>query len=103
MNLLTEDTTPRDYGSVETTLSKLGSVCLGLYFSFMEEQLIYKGVLVFGIQHSDLVIYAYMYVCVCILSQILFHYSLLQDIEYSFLCYTVGPCLCILNIAVCIY
>ena len=23
---------------------------------------------------------------------ILFHYGLLQDIEYSSLCYTVGPC-----------
>ena len=33
-----------------------------------------------------------MYVCVCILFQILFHYRLFQDIEYSFLCYTVGPC-----------
>ena len=30
-------------------------------------------------------------VCVCILFQILFHYSLLQDIEYSSLWYTVGP------------
>ena len=27
-----------------------------------------------------------------ILFQILFHYALLQDIEYSSLCYTVGPC-----------
>ena len=27
-----------------------------------------------------------------ILLQILFHYRLLQDIEYSSLCYTVGPC-----------
>ena len=27
-----------------------------------------------------------------ILFQILFHYSLLQGIEYSSLCYTVGPC-----------
>ena len=35
-----------------------------------------------------------MYVCVYayILFFILFHYSLLQDIEYSSLCYTVGPC-----------
>ena len=33
----------------------------------------------------------------------LFHYGLLQKIEYSFLCYTVGPCyLSILNIIVCI-
>ena len=31
------------------------------------------------------------------------HYSLLQDIEYSSLCYTVGPCwLSVLYILVCI-
>ena len=35
---------------------------------------------------------------------ILFHYGLSQDIEYSSLCYTVGPCcLSILNVIVCIY
>ena len=44
------------------------------------------------------VIQRYMY----ILFQILFHYRLLQDIEYSSLCYTVGPFLSILYIAVCI-
>ena len=34
---------------------------------------------------------------------ILFHYGLLQDIEYSSLCYTVGPCcLSILHVIVCI-
>ena len=27
-----------------------------------------------------------------IFSYILFHYRLLQDTEYSSLCYTVGPC-----------
>ena len=41
-----------------------------------------------------------IYMCVYIhthtLFQILFHYSLLQDIEYSSLCYTVGPC-CLLS------
>ena len=31
-------------------------------------------------------------VCVCILLNILFPYGLSQDIEYSSLCYTVGPC-----------
>ena len=30
----------------------------------------------------------YMYMCVCIL----FHSGLLQDVEYSSLCYIVGPC-----------
>ena len=44
-------------------------------------------------------------VCVCIffLFQILFPYMLLQDIEYSSLCCTVGPCwLCFLFSSVCI-
>ena len=37
-------------------------------------------------------------------SRIFFHYGLLQDIEYSFLSYTVGPwCLSILYIIVCNY
>ena len=31
-----------------------------------------------------------------------FHYGLLQDIEYSSLCYTAGPCLSILYRVVCI-
>ena len=52
-----------------------------------------------------------MYTCVCIyicmyvyiLFHILFRYRLLQDIEYSSLCYTVDPCcLSILYIVVCI-
>ena len=43
--------------------------------------------------------YTYTY----ILFQILFHYRLLQDIEYRSLCYIVGPCcLSILYIQVCI-
>ena len=33
----------------------------------------------------------YMCVCIYILFQILFYYRLLQDTEYSSLCYTVGP------------
>ena len=38
-----------------------------------------------------------------ILFQIFFHYRLLQDIKYSSLCYTVGPCcLSVLYIIVCI-
>ena len=42
--------------------------------------------LVSGFQQSDSIIHIY------ILFQIHFHYRLLQDIEYSSLCYTVGPC-----------
>ena len=48
--------------------------------------------------------FSYTYICIYILFHILFHYSLLQDIEYSFLCYTVWPCcLSILYVVVCIY
>ena len=36
------------------------------------------------------VILLYMYIMESLL-QILFHYRLLKDIEYTFLCYTVGP------------
>ena len=46
---------------------------------------------------QQLLSYTYIY----ILSHILFHYDLSQDIEYSSLCYTVGPyCLSILYILV---
>ena len=53
------------------------------FFKKIEGQLIYS---VSGIHHSDSVIR------ISILFQILFHYRLLQDSEYSSLCYTVGPC-----------
>ena len=54
--------------------------------------------LVSGVQQGDSVIYIY------ILLQILFHYRLLQNTEYSSLCCTVGPCwLSILYIVVCQY
>ena len=63
---------------------------------FIEVQLIYNVVLVSGVQQSDSVIYIY------ILFQVLFHYGLLQEIEQSSLCYTVGPCLSTLYTVVCI-
>ena len=44
-----------------------------------------------------------VYVCVCVFFFSLFHYVLLQDIEYSALCYAVGPCyLSILYMVVCV-
>ena len=70
MKLLTADTTPHDNGSVEIILSKPGNIFLGLYFSLIEEQLIYKVVLVFGVQQSDSVIYAYVCVCVCVCARV---------------------------------
>ena len=55
-------------------------------------------VLVAGVQQSDSVIYIHG----SILIQFLFPFRLLQNIELSSLCYTVGPCwLSILNITVC--
>ena len=54
--------------------------------------------LVSGVQQSDSVTHIH----VSILFQILFPFSLLQNIEQSSLCYTVGLCwLSILDIAVC--
>ena len=38
-------------------------------------------------------LHIYVCVCGCVIFQILFHYSLLQDIDSSSLCYTVGPLL----------
>ena len=58
--------------------------------------MINNAVLVSGVQQSKSVIYE------SILFQILFPFTLLQSIEQSSLCHTVGPCwLSILNIAVC--
>ena len=45
--------------------------------------------LVSGVQQSDSVIHILVE---SILSQILLSFRLLQNIEQSFLCYTVGPC-----------
>ena len=52
---------------------------------FIEIQFIYKILLVLGIYQSDSVSHTQTHI-------ILFHYGLLQDIEYSALCYTVRPC-----------
>ena len=46
--------------------------------------------LVSGVQQSDSVFYINIYIS--ILLHMLFDYRLLQDIEHSSLCYTVGPC-----------
>ena len=47
--------------------------------------LIFNVVFISGVQQSDSVIHVYIF-------HIFFHYDLLQDIEYSSLCYTEGPC-----------
>ena len=69
--------------------------CKVTYFLFfIAIELIFSVIFVAGIQQSDSIIYVniYMYVCAYALVHILFHYGLLQDSEYSFLCYTVGLC-----------
>ena len=59
----------------------------------IEVELIYKLMLVSAVQQSDSLIH--------ILFHILFHYGSLQNIEYSSLCYVVGPCLSILYTVLC--
>ena len=67
-----------------------------IFIFFIKVQLIYNVVPVSAVWQSD----SYMHS----LKNILFHYGLFQEIEYSSLCYTVGPwCLFILNVIVCIY
>ena len=63
-------------------------------FFLIEVYLIYNVVLVSGVQQSNSILHTYVCVCmhIYILFQILFHYRLLQDTEYSSVCYTVGPC-----------
>ena len=52
-----------------------------LIFFFNEVQLIYKLVLVSGVQQSDSVTHVYTH----FFFHILFHYGLLYDIEYTYL------------------
>ena len=57
--------------------------------TFIEVHLIYNIVLVLWVQYIDSYIYIYIYNAYIYLD--FFHYRLLQDIEYSSLCYTGGP------------
>ena len=50
--------------------------------------------------HTHMCIYIYTYIY-NVPFQILFHYRLLQDIDYSSLCYTVGPC-CLFYVQWCV-
>ena len=61
--------------------------------------MIYNVVPISAVQQSDSVIHIYTF-----FFNILFHYGLSQDIVYSSLCYTLGPCCSpILNVIICIY
>ena len=55
----------------------------------------YNVVLITDVQPSDSVIHIYIYIC--IIFYILFHYSLSQDIKYSSLCSRVGPTLLLMH------
>ena len=56
-----------------------------------ENYYIENAVLMSAVEQSDSVIH-YIYIYTFILFYILFHYGLSQNIEYSYLRYTVGPC-----------
>ena len=58
--------------------------------------------LITAVEQNDSVTHTHTHIHVYILFYILFHYALSQDTEYSLLCYTVGPCLFILYVPVCI-
>ena len=47
--------------------------------------------LISAVQQSDSVLYTSIYLYIYILLHILFHYGLSKGIEYSSLCYAVGP------------
>ena len=72
------------------------SLSIEVFPFLIELQLIQN---VSGVQQSDFV-YRNIYILMCYIcymynihsSQIIFHYRLLQDIAYSSLYYTVGPC-----------
>ena len=76
---------------------------LSFHFSFFlslflsEVQLIYNVVLISGVQQRELVIHTYTY-----FFHILFHYGLLQDIEYCSLHHTLGPFVYLFCIQQCI-
>ena len=76
------------------------------FLSFSESFIFYQSIVSYndlGVYQTDSNKHIYKDIYIYILFQILFHYRLLQDTEYSSLCYTGGPCcLPILYIVVCI-
>ena len=66
----------------------LSGVAFFFFLNVIGVELIYNVVLVSGVQQSASVIHIHIF----ILFQILFPYRSLQSIEWSSLCYTVGPC-----------
>ena len=62
--------------------------------SISTHSIIYSFSFSFPCIQSFVWIYVYIHICMDIYIHvyILFHYGLLQNIEYNFLCYTLGPC-----------
>ena len=60
-------------------------ICVWGYIS----ERIYIYIYMYIYTHIYVCIYKHVYIHTYILFQILFHFRLLQDVEYSFLCYTV--------------
>ena len=61
---------------------------MGGLVSLIEVELIYNVMLVSGIQQSNSVFYTHTHMYISLFVHILFHCGLLQDIEYSSLCYS---------------
>jgi hypothetical protein len=82
----------------QTTLQTIFlCVWVCFYFLFLKKNVLLKNnwfsvALISAVQQSD----------TYILFHVLFHHGLSQGIEYISLCYTVGPCLSILYIIICI-
>ena len=71
------------------------------FFYIIDVYLIYKVVLVSGVQQSNSVIQIYIKYIYSFSDS--FYYRLSQNIEYSSLCYIVGPCCFpILYVLVCV-
>ena len=82
-------------------VAKMGIHWILFFLISIGVQLIYSVVFISAVQQNDSVIHIYIYIY--FFFYIFFHYRLFQDIEYSSMCYTIGPCwLSVLYIIVCI-
>ena len=72
-----------------------------VFFFWLKCNWLNTVVLIFAVQQCDCYMHIYIYIYIYSYSYS-FPYGLSQDVEYSSLCYTVGPCWPILHIIVCI-
>ena len=73
---------------------------INIYFNWHIVDLV---VPISAVQQSDSVTHTHTYIYIHIIFKYSFLYDLSKDTEYDSLCYTLGPCLSILNVMVCIY